>query len=98
MLGFCETTRERASRYRSLALTTAYPTRDVAAEHAAIVNAALARDISRACQLLVQHYTRTADYLRLALKMSEDMCAEPDPELEAHGLAGTARSGALPGG
>jgi len=71
MLGFCETVRDRAGRYRSLALTTAYPSRDVAQEHAEILRAALARDVPEACRLLVRHYTRTADYLRLALEAAE---------------------------
>jgi DNA-binding GntR family transcriptional regulator len=68
MLGFCETVRERAARYRSLALTVAYPSRDVAAEHEALAEAALARRVPEACSLLVAHYRRTADYLRLALE------------------------------
>jgi DNA-binding GntR family transcriptional regulator len=71
MRGFCETLRERASRYRSMALTAAYPRRDVAAEHEAIAEAALARDAPEACRLLVEHYKRTADYLRLALKEAQ---------------------------
>ncbi|MGX9963518.1 GntR family transcriptional regulator [Roseomonas sp. F4] len=68
MLGFCETLRERASRYRSVALTAAYPSRDVAAEHEALAEATLARKVPEACALLVEHYRRTAGYLRLALE------------------------------
>ncbi|MGG5888133.1 GntR family transcriptional regulator [Falsiroseomonas sp. HC035] len=68
MIGFCETVRERAARYRGLALTVAYPSRDVAAEHEALAEAALARRVPEACGLLVAHYRRTADYLRLALE------------------------------
>ncbi|MFH5926971.1 GntR family transcriptional regulator [Roseomonas xinghualingensis] len=73
MLGFCETLRERASRYRGVALTVAYPTRDVAAEHEAIAEAALARQVPEACRLLVEHYQRTAGYLRLALEGSQSL-------------------------
>jgi DNA-binding GntR family transcriptional regulator len=54
-----------------MALTAAYPRRDVAAEHEAIAEAALARDAPEACRLLVEHYKRTADYLRLALKEAQ---------------------------
>lgn len=75
MLGFCEALRERASRYRSVALTVAYPSRDVAAEHEALAEAALARRVEPACALLVEHYQRTASYLRLAL---ERMAAQPE--------------------
>jgi GntR family transcriptional regulator, carbon starvation induced regulator len=77
MLGFCETLRERASRYRSLALTTAYPVRDVAREHDEIVEAALARNVAEACRLLVHHYTRTAGYLRLALEAAGEWSPSP---------------------
>lgn len=62
-----ETLRERAERYRSLANRIAYPGRDVAAEHAAIATAALARDTTAATALLQAHYRRTAAFLRQAI-------------------------------
>lgn len=62
-----ETLRERAERYRALARRIAYPGRDVAAEHAAIAEAALARDAGRAIPLLQSHYRGTADFVREAL-------------------------------
>lgn len=62
-----EALRERAERYRALAGTVAYPGRDIAAEHEAIAEAALARDGSRAVALLQEHYRRTAAFLRTAL-------------------------------
>jgi GntR family transcriptional regulator, carbon starvation induced regulator len=62
-----ETLRERAERYRALANAAAYPGRDVAAEHEAIAEAALARDAGRAVGLLQAHYRATAGFLRDAL-------------------------------
>jgi DNA-binding GntR family transcriptional regulator len=67
LLGFCDTLRDRAGRYRALARAVAYPGRDVAAEHAAIAEAALRRDAAAAGRLLAEHYRATADYLRQAL-------------------------------
>jgi DNA-binding GntR family transcriptional regulator len=62
-----EALRERAERYRALANAVAYPGRDIAAEHEAIAEAALARDAPRAVALLQEHYRRTAGFLRNAL-------------------------------
>lgn len=62
-----ETLRERAERYRALARAAAYPGRDVGAEHDAIADAALARDMRGAVALLQDHYRRTANFLRSAL-------------------------------
>lgn len=62
-----ETLRERAERYRALARRIAYPGRDIAAEHAAIAEAALARDAGRAIPLLQSHYRSTAGFVREAL-------------------------------
>jgi len=65
--GMAETLRERAERYRSLANRAAYPGRDVAAEHQAIADAALARDAPQATRLLQAHYRSTFTFLRAAL-------------------------------
>ncbi|NKC33407.1 GntR family transcriptional regulator [Falsiroseomonas selenitidurans] len=65
--GMAETLRERAERYRAVAKSVAYPGRDVAAEHAAIAEAALAREVPRAVALLQEHYRSTAAFLREAL-------------------------------
>jgi DNA-binding GntR family transcriptional regulator len=62
-----EQLRERAERYRAIARSVAYPGRDVGAEHEAIADAALARDIPRAVALLQEHYRSTAGFLRDAL-------------------------------
>jgi DNA-binding GntR family transcriptional regulator len=68
LLGFCDRLREEADRYRTLANAVAYPGRDVAAEHAAIAEAALDRDADRACALLAEHLAATGDFVRVALE------------------------------
>lgn len=68
LLGFCDRLREEADRYRTLANAVAYPGRDVAAEHAAIAEAALDRDADRAASLLAAHLAGTGEFVRLALE------------------------------
>jgi DNA-binding GntR family transcriptional regulator len=50
-----------------LAVAIAYPTRDVAAEHAAIAAAALDRDAARAAELLARHLAATGDFVQRGL-------------------------------
>lgn len=55
---------EHSSRYRQVGshmIAGAPPKRDVASEHKAILDAALARDADLACALLKAHYRATAD-------------------------------------
>ncbi len=68
LLAFCERLREQADRYRALANAIAYPGRDVAAEHAAIAEAALDRDADRASALLARHLESTGSFVRVALE------------------------------
>ncbi|MCU0889550.1 MAG: FCD domain-containing protein [Rubritepida sp.] len=68
LLAFCARLREEADRYRALASAVAYPGRDVAAEHAAIAEAALDRDGERAVRLLAEHLNATAAFVGLALE------------------------------
>jgi DNA-binding GntR family transcriptional regulator len=68
LLGFCDRLREEADRYRALANAVAYPGRDVAAEHAAIAEAAIDRDPERAAALLAEHLSATGEFVRLALE------------------------------
>ena len=60
---FIKTLIDHSSRYRQIA-SVMYPAAAVgpkiAAEHEAILNAALKRDADRACELLKEHYRRTA--------------------------------------
>lgn len=68
LLAFCDRLREEADRYRSLANAIAWPGRDVAAEHAAIAEAALDRDADRAASLLADHLAATGEFVRVALE------------------------------
>jgi len=75
LLAFCERLREEADRYRALANAVAYPHRDVAAEHAALADAALDRDAERAAALLAQHLGSTGEFVRIALQRRQDGAA-----------------------
>lgn len=55
---------QQAERYRRIALGRRLLPRDVHAEHSAVVNAVLARDIDLACRLEAEHIERTLDHLR----------------------------------
>ncbi|MCA9620939.1 MAG: GntR family transcriptional regulator [Myxococcales bacterium] len=61
-----------SQRYRNLAANSAPPIRgqrDVAGEHQAIAEAAVARDVETACERLHNHLARTADVLIAAYPM-----------------------------
>lgn len=60
LLQFCATLRDLNDRYRRLFLATHTIDRDVANEHQAIADAALAHDAGRAATLLGEHIQRTA--------------------------------------
>lgn len=66
LLEFLGQMRDRAGRYR--AISRAHPGRDVSTEHEAIAEATLARDEARAVALLEEHFRRTGEYLRQALR------------------------------
>jgi DNA-binding GntR family transcriptional regulator len=59
LLQFCSMLHDMNYRYRRLFLTTHEPDRDVASEHRAITEAALARELAKACRLLESHIERT---------------------------------------
>jgi len=59
LLDFAESLLDRAARYRHLAVSITANTRDVAGEHRAIAEAALARESERAIDLMNAHFTRT---------------------------------------
>ena len=67
LVGFCQVLRDRQRRYRKLAHSLSYPMRNVKVEHSGIAEAALARDVDRACRLLSEHYGITSRYVRVAL-------------------------------
>ncbi|QYY29928.1 FCD domain-containing protein [Cupriavidus pinatubonensis] len=60
---FSAVLRDQTARYRflSLAVPKAERSRDVAAEHEAIVSAVVARNADRACKLLSDHFQHTTD-------------------------------------
>lgn len=60
MVDFCRRLSDHAIRYRRLAMSAAYPARDVAAEHRAIMDAAIDGRSDDAIAALTQHYRRTA--------------------------------------
>jgi len=53
----------QSERYRHLSVALAREDRDVDAEHKGILDACLARDAGRACELIDDHLTRTSDIL-----------------------------------
>ncbi len=63
LLNFCAQLYDLAVRYRNVASLAAYPERKVEDEHGQIADAALARDVDRACDLLVDHYRKTGEFL-----------------------------------
>ncbi|MDA4846023.1 GntR family transcriptional regulator [Hoeflea poritis] len=67
LVGFCEQLYDLNIRYRNLAGAVAYPSRNVAAEHLAICEAAIAHEADRAVELLIHHYTATGEFLRMRL-------------------------------
>lgn len=67
LIGFCEQLYDLNIRYRNIAGSVAYPSRNVAAEHLAICEAAIDGDADQAVKLLVEHYTDTGEFLRLQL-------------------------------
>lgn len=67
LLGFCSTMMDQAVRYRSLSMNV-HPSllrrQGAAAEHEALLGAAVDRDADRACRLLEEHYRTTLEGLR----------------------------------
>lgn len=60
LIHFARILRDQTSRYRHLSVRTGDgETRDVAAEHKALVDAVLARDSATACRLLAEHFDTT---------------------------------------
>jgi GntR family carbon starvation induced transcriptional regulator len=64
LLKFCGQLYDLNIRYRQLTGPTAYPARDITAEHGAICDAVLARNVDMATELLLAHYARTGRLLK----------------------------------
>lgn len=60
---------QQSERYRRLAVVKRPQDRDVHAEHSAIVEAALARDVELACRLESEHINRTLDVLNESMAL-----------------------------
>lgn len=64
LMKFCSQLYDLNIRYRHLAGTSkSYGTRDVEAEHRAIMDAAVMRDVEKSSALLQDHYRSTGDFL-----------------------------------
>jgi GntR family transcriptional regulator, carbon starvation induced regulator len=67
---FCAQLYDLNIRYRNLAAhSKTYPHRDIAAEHDAILEAAVNRDADRACANLLRHYRLTGEYLTRGMEI-----------------------------
>ncbi len=90
MRRFSTVLRDQSARYRffSLAAPKAERTRDVAAEHEAIVRAIVDRNAKEACRLLSEHFQATTD---LVLKYLQQQKAKGAPahNASAHSSAAT---------
>lgn len=75
LLGFCSSLMDQAVRYRNLSMNS-NPSKQrregAPAEHKAILDAVLERDIDHACTLLEQHYRITLDGLRTLILPKAD--------------------------
>lgn len=54
----------QSERYRRLSLSGATTRRDIAKEHQALMEATIARDVERACELLTEHLSLTAELVK----------------------------------
>jgi DNA-binding GntR family transcriptional regulator len=67
LLRFCGQLYDQNIRYRQISGASAYPKRDIVAEHDAIRDAVLGGDADLACKLLIDHYTQTGKFVTFAL-------------------------------
>jgi DNA-binding GntR family transcriptional regulator len=66
LLGFRDVLHEQSERYRRLSIRETGKSRDVEAEHAAVVHAVLARDADAAVAALTTHFLTTMQFVELA--------------------------------
>ena len=67
LLRFCGQLYDQNIRYRQISGASAYPKRDIVAEHDAIRDAVLGGDADLACRLLIDHYTQTGKFVSFKL-------------------------------
>ena len=65
LIAFCGQLADQLYRYRRLSIRKAFPSRHVADEHQAILDAVLSKDVEAAIALLADHYRRTAEVVLL---------------------------------
>jgi DNA-binding GntR family transcriptional regulator len=63
LVGFCEQLYDQSYRYRQLAVSVSYKSRDEGSEHRSIVDAILASNIEAACTALTSHFNRTTQII-----------------------------------
>jgi len=68
LLKFCAQLYDQNIRYRNIAETVAYSKRNTNDEHKHIVKLVLERNADEAVKALVDHYTRTGQFLSKQLK------------------------------
>lgn len=76
LTAFCAQLSDHAMRYRRLALTGAYPHRNILAEHHAIADAVLSGDADAAVNVLLSHYRRTAAIVTALTPPDAGACSE----------------------
>jgi DNA-binding GntR family transcriptional regulator len=84
LLHFCGVLHDFNNRYRRLFLARYPLDRDVHAEHAAILAAALARDAERACRELREHVERTGNNVLKVMRKKMPAAIPKDLELAAN--------------
>ena len=76
MMNFCSMMMDQSVRYRNLSVNFTLARRgDALAEHEAILNAALDRDVALSCELLTTHYRKTLQGLKDRLSMDSTLPA-----------------------
>jgi DNA-binding GntR family transcriptional regulator len=78
LVGFCDQLADQLYRYRQLSIRKAFPSRHVADEHQAILEAVLSGDADKAVDLLTSHYTATAEVILEDKGIFPDAHTEPD--------------------
>lgn len=75
LIDFCMLLSDHATRYRNLAMSVAYPTRDVAGEHRALMEATISGDTHSAVTRLIEHYRRTSQIIETACPAAAGVAA-----------------------
>jgi GntR family carbon starvation induced transcriptional regulator len=71
LMQFVDVLSDQMNRYRHLSTHDAHGARDVPAEHRALLDAALARDVEAACAMLIEHFSITEENVINTLRQRE---------------------------